>query len=347
MRRRRAASNVWAREPLRLHDAALDARQGRPAHAIGRPTPRSCSTRCTGRTAATRRCPTCRSRGTGDRDVKGLRIGYVEREFASAGRPSRSVSRRPARSPLYEAAMKIYRDAGATLVPITLPDLPAAAIYAILNAEAGAMFDELVRSGAHQRARRQGSQRTRQSAPRDALHPGRRLHPRAARAHAARAADERAVRDASTCSSRRRQSDSVTTTNLTGHPGHGAAGRVRRRTAGRAHGDRKAVGRGDVLRVAAAFESATDWHASIRNVASRFRLSGAQVPGDPQYRRHAVERSFDVGWILRRSVTLRSQRTKADQARQPGPSPGCTLTPDVYSTCTTDRMLRWRGDHLG
>ena len=37
--------------------------------------------------------------------------------------------------------------AGATLVPITLPDSPAAAIYALLNAEAGAMFDELVRSG--------------------------------------------------------------------------------------------------------------------------------------------------------------------------------------------------------
>ena len=32
-------------------------------------------------------------------------------------------------------------------MPITLPDSPAAAIYALLNAEAGAMFDELVRSG--------------------------------------------------------------------------------------------------------------------------------------------------------------------------------------------------------
>ena len=43
--------------------------------------------------------------------------------------------------------MNVYRQAGATLVPITLPDLPAQALYAILNAEAGAMFDELVRSG--------------------------------------------------------------------------------------------------------------------------------------------------------------------------------------------------------
>jgi Asp-tRNA(Asn)/Glu-tRNA(Gln) amidotransferase A subunit family amidase len=32
--------------------------------------------------------------------------------------------------------------------PIVLPDLPADAMYALFNAEAGAMFDELVRSGA-------------------------------------------------------------------------------------------------------------------------------------------------------------------------------------------------------
>ena len=48
----------------------------------------------------------------------------------------------------FDAALDVYRKAGATLAPITLPDLPAAAMYALLNAEAGAMFDELVRSGA-------------------------------------------------------------------------------------------------------------------------------------------------------------------------------------------------------
>jgi len=42
----------------------------------------------------------------------------------------------------------VYRKAGARLVPITLPELPAGAVYAILNAEAGAMFDELTRTGA-------------------------------------------------------------------------------------------------------------------------------------------------------------------------------------------------------
>jgi Asp-tRNA(Asn)/Glu-tRNA(Gln) amidotransferase A subunit family amidase len=84
-------------------------------------------------------------RWNGSRDVRNLRIGYVEREVnGGEGDDQRQAQ---ARRPLFEAAMDIYRQAGATLVPITLPALPAAAIYAVLNAEAGAMFDELTRSG--------------------------------------------------------------------------------------------------------------------------------------------------------------------------------------------------------
>src|SRR6185503_1616355 len=69
--------------------------------------------------------------------LKGLRIGFVEREFAGTG-PN---------APVLTAALDVYRKAGATLTPVTLPETPAAEIYALLNAEAGAMFDELVRSG--------------------------------------------------------------------------------------------------------------------------------------------------------------------------------------------------------
>jgi hypothetical protein len=47
-----------------------------------------------------------------------------------------------ARKPVFEAAVEVYRNAGATLIPIKRPDLPAAAIDALLNAKAGAMFDE-------------------------------------------------------------------------------------------------------------------------------------------------------------------------------------------------------------
>jgi Asp-tRNA(Asn)/Glu-tRNA(Gln) amidotransferase A subunit family amidase len=72
----------------------------------------------------------------GAREVRGLRIGYLESEFTGASKS------------FYDAALDIYRKAGATVSPIVLPDLPADAMYALFNAEAGAMFDELVRSGA-------------------------------------------------------------------------------------------------------------------------------------------------------------------------------------------------------
>jgi Asp-tRNA(Asn)/Glu-tRNA(Gln) amidotransferase A subunit family amidase len=82
----------------------------------------------------------------GGQGVKGLRIGYVEREFAEPAANASAQVR--ARKALADAALETYRKAGATLVPMALPDLPAAAMYALLNAEAGAMFDELIRSGA-------------------------------------------------------------------------------------------------------------------------------------------------------------------------------------------------------
>ncbi len=80
----------------------------------------------------------------GRRDVKNLRVGYVESELTGTTGDRDAAARRP----LYEAALDVYRKAGARLVPITLPELPAGAVYAILNAEAGAMFDELTRTGA-------------------------------------------------------------------------------------------------------------------------------------------------------------------------------------------------------
>jgi len=86
---------------------------------------------------------------SGSRDLRGLRIGVVRSEFdappddASADARTRWERTRPA----FATALDVYRTAGATLVPVSLPTLPAASIYALLNAEAGAMFDELLRSG--------------------------------------------------------------------------------------------------------------------------------------------------------------------------------------------------------
>ena len=43
--------------------------------------------------------------------------------------------------PVFEAAIEVYRKAGFEIIPIALPAFPAAALYAIHNAEAGAMFE--------------------------------------------------------------------------------------------------------------------------------------------------------------------------------------------------------------
>jgi Asp-tRNA(Asn)/Glu-tRNA(Gln) amidotransferase A subunit family amidase len=81
--------------------------------------------------------------------LDGLRVGYVIDEFeqppVSASADERA--RWPGRRALLAAARDAIAGAGATLEPIDLPDLPAQSLYAILNAEAGAMFDDLVRSG--------------------------------------------------------------------------------------------------------------------------------------------------------------------------------------------------------
>jgi Asp-tRNA(Asn)/Glu-tRNA(Gln) amidotransferase A subunit family amidase len=67
------------------------------------------------------------------RSVKTLRVGYFEPGEKDA-------------SPQPE--LKILRDLGVTLVPIKLPDqVPASALTVILDAEATAVFDPLVRGG--------------------------------------------------------------------------------------------------------------------------------------------------------------------------------------------------------
>jgi Asp-tRNA(Asn)/Glu-tRNA(Gln) amidotransferase A subunit family amidase len=86
-----------------------------------------------------------------DRALSGLRIGIVQREFDEPPAESRGDdTERPAwasRKPVLDAAVSALTRAGARLIPVALPALPAAALYAILNAEAGAAFDDLVRAG--------------------------------------------------------------------------------------------------------------------------------------------------------------------------------------------------------
>ena len=82
-------------------------------------------------------------------DLAGARLGYLKQEFenppenASADERARWQARRA----VLESTLDVFTAAGAALEAVTLPDLPAQALYSILNAEAGAMFDDLVRSG--------------------------------------------------------------------------------------------------------------------------------------------------------------------------------------------------------
>lgn len=87
---------------------------------------------------------------TAARGPKRLRLGVVESELFDL--PSTASEKERAAfaltRPVFEAAVEVYRKLGFEIVPIALPPFPAAALYAIHNAEAGAMFDEITRSGA-------------------------------------------------------------------------------------------------------------------------------------------------------------------------------------------------------
>ena len=194
----------------------------------------------------------------GRADVKGLRIGYVESELASAG-DADERQQSAARRSVYEAAMATYRAAGATLVPITLPDLPAAAIYTILNAEAGAMFDELLRSGAINELADKGVNGRANQLRATRFIPAVE-YIRAQRVRTLLLQRMNAVFESVDLFLSPSQSDSVTMTNLTGHPAVVLP-------AGFVDGLPVAImltGRlweeSTVLRAAAAFEAATDWH---------------------------------------------------------------------------------------
>jgi Asp-tRNA(Asn)/Glu-tRNA(Gln) amidotransferase A subunit family amidase len=69
--------------------------------------------------------------------LKDLRIGFLKVAFDSA-KANRGNN---------EAVLDVLRKLGATLVPVELPQLPTESISFILDAEAGAAFDDLTRSG--------------------------------------------------------------------------------------------------------------------------------------------------------------------------------------------------------
>jgi Asp-tRNA(Asn)/Glu-tRNA(Gln) amidotransferase A subunit family amidase len=197
----------------------------------------------------------------GNRSIKGLRIGYIEREFEAVASDTSAEDRQQfaSRKPILDAALAFYRKAGATLAPVTLPDLPAGAIYALLNAEAGAMFDDLLRSGAINDLADKGPngranqlRATRFISAVDYI--------RAQRVRTLLMQQMNALLDSVDVFLAPSTSESVTITNLTGHPaivvpaGFADNMPVALMVTGKLWGEE------GVLRVAGAFERATDHH---------------------------------------------------------------------------------------
>lgn len=191
------------------------------------------------------------------RDVRGLRIGFVASEIHGGENEDRQAA--AARRPFYEAAIETYRKAGATLVPITYPELPASAIYAILNAEAGAMFDELVRTGAINELADKGPNGRANQLRASRFIPAVE-YIRAQRVRTLLVQKVNALFETVDVILAPSQSDSVTMTNLTGHPavvlpaGFVDEMPIALMLTG------KLWDEATVLRAARAFESASDWH---------------------------------------------------------------------------------------
>lgn len=88
-----------------------------------------------------------------NRSLADLRIGYLRSAFETEPRPTGSEQRdriAAENHALDVAALDHVRQLGATLIPVELPtndELPVNSLRIILNAEAGAAFDELTRSG--------------------------------------------------------------------------------------------------------------------------------------------------------------------------------------------------------
>lgn len=85
-----------------------------------------------------------------DTNIGSLRIGYLKTEFEPAPNAQMSEQQRQnfeQRRGLYLTALEVLRKAGAKLQPIELPKFSAAALRFILTAEAAAAFDDITRDG--------------------------------------------------------------------------------------------------------------------------------------------------------------------------------------------------------
>jgi Asp-tRNA(Asn)/Glu-tRNA(Gln) amidotransferase A subunit family amidase len=193
----------------------------------------------------------------GRREVKNLRVGYVEEELAGSAGDTEAAARRP----VFEAALEVYRKAGARLVPMSLPELPAGAVYAILNAEAGAMFDELTRTGAINELADKGPNSRANQLRATRFIPAVE-YIRAQRVRTLLLHEMNAVFDSVDLFLSSTSSDSVTMTNLTGHPAIVLPGGFVDGLPVGVMLTGKLWDEPVLLSAAAAFEGATNWHTA-------------------------------------------------------------------------------------
>jgi len=85
-----------------------------------------------------------------DTNISTLRIGYLKAEFEGPTTPPANEQQRTQaeqRRARYKTALEVLEKAGAKLTPIELPKFSAGALRFILSAEAAAAFDDITRDG--------------------------------------------------------------------------------------------------------------------------------------------------------------------------------------------------------
>jgi Asp-tRNA(Asn)/Glu-tRNA(Gln) amidotransferase A subunit family amidase len=85
-----------------------------------------------------------------DRPLAQMKVGYIKAEFeptGGGGNQGGNQTNRDERRKMYSDALDALRKAGANLEPFELPKFDAQSLRVILNAEAAAAFDDITRDG--------------------------------------------------------------------------------------------------------------------------------------------------------------------------------------------------------
>jgi Asp-tRNA(Asn)/Glu-tRNA(Gln) amidotransferase A subunit family amidase len=85
-----------------------------------------------------------------ERDVRGMRIGYLKNEFevvSVASQNQQLMQQAEQRKAVYREALDALERTGARLTPIELPTFSVSALRLILTAEAATAFDDITRDG--------------------------------------------------------------------------------------------------------------------------------------------------------------------------------------------------------